>query len=88
MLELLEPVRGLRAKRGSGASEVELAFLGSCCELRLKVINIVRLFGLTHSILGIIFTNFDNLRHKYFVSEWLSGTDGKLLGQVAIAISW
>ena len=61
MLELLEPVRGLRAKRGSGASEVKLAFLGAWCELRLKVINIVRLFGLTGYILGIILTIFDNL---------------------------
>ena len=88
MLELLEPVRGLRAQRSSGASEIELAFLGSWRELRLKVINIVRLFGLTEPSIGIIFTNFDNLCHNYFVSEWLSGTDGKLLGQVAVAISW
>ena len=61
MLELLEPVRGLRAKRGSGASEIELAFLGSLCELRLKVINIVRMFGLTGYILGIILAIFDYL---------------------------
>ena len=88
MLKLLEPVRGLRTQRSFGASEVELTFLGSWCEFRLKVIHIVRLVGLTKPRYVSCLLSFDRFLNYYLLSEGLRESDGELLGQVAVAICW
>ena len=80
MFKLLEPVRGLRTQRSSSASEVELAFLRSWCEFRLKVKHIVRLFDLTKPRYVSCLLCFDRFLNYYLVSEGLGESDGELLG--------